>query len=159
MPGSQHDGGSDLVVPGLLVRIEGGQDVPDGKAQEHDVDDLADQADPGLVHRDRAPGGRVDDTQYRIVSALEAETATPRDDPDPDGYRRDFRSPFFGGTDGQVYRVLPQPPNQGLFNQNPNVRGLFGGGNTSRLPDRQLQEQQPRPRRFDPDYFWNNRMN
>jgi hypothetical protein len=93
------------------------------------------------------------------VSALEAETAAPLGDPDADGYRRDSRSPFFGGTDGQVYRVLPQTPNQGLFNQNPNVRGLFGGGNTSQLPDRQLQEQQPRPRRFDPDYFFNNRMN
>jgi membrane carboxypeptidase/penicillin-binding protein len=105
------------------------------------------------------PGGRVDDTQYRIVSALEAETAAPLGDPDADGYRRDPRSPFFGSTDGQIYRVMPQTPNQGLFNQNPNVRGLFGGGNTSQLPDRQLQEQQPRPRRFDPDYFFNNRMN
>ena len=102
--------------------------------------------------------GRIDDTQYRIVSELDAQTSYPRDDPyatdrpyyadrqdSPDGYR------YFGGPQGGVSRVAPQPsPYQ--------QRGLFGSW-TNEPADRQPQLQQQPQRRYDPDYFWHNRMN
>ena len=102
--------------------------------------------------------GRIDDTQYRIVSELDAQTSDPRDDPyatdrpyyadrqdSPDGYR------YFGGPQGGVSRVAPQPsPYQ--------QRGLFGSW-TNEPADRQPQLQQQPQRRYDPDYFWHNRMN
>jgi penicillin-binding protein 1A len=106
------------------------------------------------------PNGRVADAQYRIVSEAEAATAVQRDDPPydqqgyPDGYR------YFGGPQGQAYRVLPQQTQQPQQPSYPQRRGLFGSW-MSDEPDRQQQQQQQpqRQRRFDPDYFWNNRMN
>ena len=91
-------------------------------------------------------------------------TAIPSDDDigDRQGY------PYFGDN-RQPYQVAPQDPyynNRGFFTGGSN-RGLFGGffnrppdrpaAQPYDVPDRQTDWQ--RPRRFDPDYFWNNRTN
>jgi penicillin-binding protein 1A len=111
--------------------------------------------------------GRLDDTQYRIVSELDAQTRIEGDQygeqqyPDsyrsyysdrqqnPDGYYRYYGSPrgYYGST---------QSPYQQPYQQPQVHRGLFGNW-SSQPPDRQLQQPQ---RRIDPDYFWhNNRIN
>jgi membrane carboxypeptidase/penicillin-binding protein len=108
--------------------------------------------------------GRLDDTQYRIVSELDAqlriegdqygETQYP-DRQNPDGYY--YRS--YGGPRG-YYGSAPQSPYQQPYqqpNQQPQYgRGLFGSWSSP--PPPQPQPQQPQ-RRIDPDYFWHNRIN
>jgi hypothetical protein len=94
--------------------------------------------------------GRMDDTQYRIVSAEEVATSysTREDAPidQPPGF------PYYGNGQyggGQGNRGYPQP----AF---PNFRrGLFGSW-TNEEQDRQPQR---RDRRVDPDYFFWHRMN
>jgi penicillin-binding protein 1A len=92
--------------------------------------------------------GRLAETQYRLVSELEAETL--RDQTAVDVVPRQGRL---------TARVMPQPLQAP---QAQPYRGLFGGWWNDEVPDRQLQQPQQQPqrqRRFDPDYFWNNRMN
>jgi hypothetical protein len=114
--------------------------------------------------------GHVDDTQYRIVSEADAALRIEGDQygeqqyPDayrtyygdrqanPDGYSG-YR--YYGGPQGGVYRVPPPSPNQQPQYQQPQYgRGLFGSWSTQPPPP----PQQPQ-RRFDPDYFWHNRVN
>jgi penicillin-binding protein 1A len=107
--------------------------------------------------------GHMADTQYRIVSSLEAETEIqgdvqsddqvyydrPYDPYDPQRSRDGYQ--YYGGPRGPAYRVAPQAPTQPR-------RGLFGW-----FSDDSDRQQPPppdqRPRRFDPDYFWHQRMN
>jgi len=100
------------------------------------------------------PSGRVAETQYRLVSELEAETLRQTEmsfGERPEDY------PYAGRVQGPGgYRILPQQPQYNPPTQY--NRGLFGGWFTEE-PDRQLQQQQQRPRRLDPDYFWNHRTN
>ena len=115
------------------------------------------QGEGGITEAFRLdPQGRLDDTQYRIVSELEAETSVyQRDERQPDQYGYP-RSPYY--SYGQGPPNAPNNPPQsrgglfggGLFGG----RGLFGGW-TNEEPDRQPQ----RERRIDPDYFFHNRMN
>jgi penicillin-binding protein 1A len=118
------------------------------------------------------PRGQVDDTQYRIVSELDAGLRIEGDQYGeqqyPDGYRSYYgdrqANPdgyygyrYYGGPQGGAYRVAPQspyqqPPQSGYPQYN---RGLFGSWSSEPV-DRQAQQPQ---RRFDPDYFWHNRMN
>jgi membrane carboxypeptidase/penicillin-binding protein len=130
----------------------------------------------------RGADGQVDDTQYRIVSELDASTMYPRDDQPgeqqgyPYGQQQGY--PYNGNNGQQVYPGSPQNPYD-----NNRGRGLFGGlfDNPSEPPrapapapgrrapnqpaarqappDRQLDYQASPERRFDPDYFWNNRTN
>jgi membrane carboxypeptidase/penicillin-binding protein len=97
------------------------------------------------------PSGHVAETQYRLVSELEAETL--RQTEMPFGERPE-EYPFAGSVQGPGYRILPQQPQYNPPTQY--NRGLFGGW-FSDAPDRQLEQQ--RPRRLDPDYFWNHRTN
>jgi membrane carboxypeptidase/penicillin-binding protein len=93
--------------------------------------------------------GQVAETQYRLVSELEAETLR---DESIGGQPEDY--PFGGSVQGPVYRAMPPPQYNPPSQYN---RGLFGGW-FNEEPDRQLQQQQ-RQRRLDPDYFWNHRTN
>jgi len=126
----------------------------------------------------RSPDGRFDDTQYRIVSELDASTMYPRDD-DQQGY------PYGQGygQKGYPYGQQGYPSSNG---QAPNPyynrgRGLFSGWFDSspppppavapgaRMPTPPTARQTPQyrqpdyqsspERRADPDYFWNNRLN
>jgi penicillin-binding protein 1A len=135
----------------------------------------------------RGRNGQIDDTQYRIVSELDASTMYPRADEQqayPDGQQG---YPY--GQQGYPYgnngQGSPQGPyynnnynnNRGLFNGGPN-RGLFSGWfDDSRQPppappgarmppaarqappSRRYDYQVPPERRVDPDYYLNNRMN
>jgi membrane carboxypeptidase/penicillin-binding protein len=109
--------------------------------------------------------GRIDDTQYRIVSEADAglriEVDQYGEQQYPEGYRSAYgdrqANPdgygyrYFGGPQGGVSRVAPPSP----YQQQPQYgRGLFGSWSSQPPP----QPQQPQ-RRFDPDYFWHNRMN
>jgi hypothetical protein len=113
--------------------------------------------------------GHVDDTQYRIVSELDAQLRIEGDQYGeqqyPDSYRTyygDRQNPdgayyrYYGGPQG--YRVAPQSPyqQQAPYQQPPSYnRGLFGSWSST--PPSQAQ---PQPqRRIDPDYFWHNRIN
>jgi len=106
----------------------------------------------GITEAFRIDGqGRIDDTQYRIVSEGEAETSMlQRDDRPADQYGNPQSLPFFGNNQGAPYRAQPETPYYPSQN-----RGLFGGW-MNEEPDRQVRQ---RERRFDPDYFWHNRMN
>jgi membrane carboxypeptidase/penicillin-binding protein len=99
------------------------------------------------------PSGHVAETQYRLVSELEAETLRQTEmsfGERPEDY------PYAGSVQGPGgYRILPRPEYNPPTQYN---RGLFGGWFNDE-PDRQLQQQQQRPRRLDPDYFWNHRTN
>jgi hypothetical protein len=97
--------------------------------------------------------GQIDDTQYRIVSELDAQLRIEGDQygeqqypygdrQNPDGYY--YR--YYGGPQG--YRAAP-------YQQPQYNRGLFGSW-SSPPPERQPQQPQ---RRIDPDYFWHNRIN
>jgi hypothetical protein len=112
--------------------------------------------------------GQIDDTQYRIVSELDAQTSIIAgdqygDQQYPDSYRTyDRQNPdgsyyrYYGGPQG--YRVAPQSPyqQQAPYQQAPSYnRGLFGSWSSSPPPQPQPQPQ----RRIDPDYFWHNRIN
>jgi len=109
--------------------------------------------------------GHMDDTQYRIVSELDAGMRIEGDQygegqyPDayrsyygdrqanPDGY---YGYRYYGGPQGGLYRAAPpsyQPPQ---YN-----RGLFGSWSSQPPPQPQQQPQ----RRIDPDYFWHRRLN
>jgi membrane peptidoglycan carboxypeptidase len=133
----------------------------------------ATQRGPGTIIEAfrREPDGQVDDTQYRIVSELDASTMYPRDDDQQQGYPYGQQgNGYYGNNNGQPYQVVP--PNPYYNNGN---RGLFGGlfnnnpppppqprvpGQAVRPPsDRQYDNQGSTERRFDPDYFWNNRTN
>jgi penicillin-binding protein 1A len=123
--------------------------------------------------------GHLDDTQYRIVGEEEADSLRQRDYGDEASYgqqqyggypygqyqqyqygqypygqygRRGYpysNGPIAQGPPG--YRPEPQGPSQ-FF------RGLFGGW-MNEEQDRQREQPQPPQRRYDPDYFWHNRMN
>jgi membrane carboxypeptidase/penicillin-binding protein len=101
--------------------------------------------------------GRIDDTQYRIVSADEVETSSlyGRDDQAIDqppvypsyGYGNPYSGGQYGGP--QVYPRYPQQPGYPPYR-----RGLFGSW-TNEEPERPPQQ---RDRRVDPDYFFWHRM-
>jgi membrane peptidoglycan carboxypeptidase len=113
--------------------------------------------------------GQIDDTQYRIVSQLDAGVRIEGDQYGeqqyPDGYRTWYgdrqtygdrqASPdgygyrYYGGPQGGA-RAVPQQP----YQQPQYGRGLFGSWSSPPPPP----QQQPQ-RRFDPDYFWHNRVN
>jgi len=88
--------------------------------------------------------GRLDDTQYRIVSEYEVGTT---------GYEREGEAmdeppgfPYYGN--GQRYQAVPPPP---AYRRG----GLFGGwffDDSERAPP-------VRERRYDPDYYWSHRLN
>jgi penicillin-binding protein 1A len=114
--------------------------------------------------------GHIDDTQYRIVSELDAGTRIEGDQYGeqqyPDGYRSYYgdrqANPdgygyrYYGGPQGGAYRVAPPSPYQQSPNQQPQYgRGLFGSWSNQPPPQPQQQPQ----RRIDPDYFWHNRIN
>ncbi|HEU5274385.1 MAG TPA: transglycosylase domain-containing protein [Xanthobacteraceae bacterium] len=90
--------------------------------------------------------GRLDDTQYRIVSEYEVGTT---------GYEREGEAmdeppgfPYYGN--GQRYQAVPQSPAYPSYR-----RGLFGGwffDDSERAPPM-------RERRYDPDYYWSHRLN
>jgi membrane carboxypeptidase/penicillin-binding protein len=134
---------------------------------------LAGRGEGGITEAFRVdPSGRIDDTQYRIVSELEAETAyVQRDDQYdqqgypgyPGGYQAGY--PYYGSNRGEPYRAPPNPfP---FFGRG----GLFGSFNRDdydrqqqyqqqQQQQLQQQQQQQRQRRYDPDYLWHNdRMN
>jgi len=147
------------------------------------------QRGPGTITEAfrRDADGQVDDTQYRIVSELDASTMYPRDDEpgDQPGYAN--RQPGYPyGQPGNSYYGNNGPPQ--VVPQNPyynNNRGLFGNwfgnppapppapppvrpGQSARvparppdrpLPDRQRDYQASPERRFDSDNLWNNRTN
>src|SRR5262249_13185094 len=119
----------------------------------------------------RADGrGHVDDTQYRIVSELDAGLRIENDQDGeqqyPDGYRSYYgdrqANPdgYYGyryrsAPQGGAYRPAPQSPYYQQPYQQPRYnRGLFGSWSSEPAP----QPQQPQ-RRIDPDYFWHNRIN
>jgi membrane carboxypeptidase/penicillin-binding protein len=120
--------------------------------------------------------GHVDDTQYRIVSELDAGLRIEGDQYGeqqyPDGYRTWYSDRqgtgdgyyrqanpdgyqgyrYYGGPQGGAYRTAPPPSQQ--YQQPQYGRGLFGWS-TQPPP-----QQQPQPqRRIDPDYFWQRRFN
>jgi membrane peptidoglycan carboxypeptidase len=109
--------------------------------------------------------GRLDDTQYRIVSELDAQLriegdqygeqqypgSTYGDRQNPDGYY--YR--YYGGPRGGSYGSAPPSPYQQPYQQPQYNRGLFGSW-TSPPPERPPPQPQ---RRIDPDYFWHNRIN
>jgi membrane peptidoglycan carboxypeptidase len=115
--------------------------------------------------------GRIDDTQYRIVSQSEAETAmVSRDDPDQQGNpQQGFQTGYPYGQptyNNGAYRGQPQAPSNPFFGHG----GLFGSwANDEQERQQQYQQQlqqqqqqqqlQQQRRRVDPDYFWNNRTN
>jgi membrane peptidoglycan carboxypeptidase len=144
------------------------------------------QRGPGTITEAfrRDADGQVDDTQYRIVSELDASTMNPGGDDQQgypygqqgNGYYGNNGQPYYNNN-GQPYQVVPQNP----YYNNSN-RGLFGGwfNNNNAPPPPQVRvpgqaapvrpaERMPpaRPydnqgsteRRYDPDYFWNNRTN
>ncbi|HLH90007.1 MAG TPA: transglycosylase domain-containing protein [Xanthobacteraceae bacterium] len=128
----------------------------------------------------RDPDGQVDDTQYRIVSELDASTTYPRDDDQQQGYPYGQQGNGYYGNNGQPYYNNGQPYQPNPYYNNGN-RGLFGGwfnndpppppqqpprvpGQANRAPVRPVPErpydyQGSTERRYDPDYFWNNRTN
>ncbi len=125
---------------------------------------LASRGEGGITEAFRLdPNGRLDDTQYRIVSALEAETASLDrvDQGGDEGYppgQQGFRPgyPYYGQAQ------QPQQPS-GLFGRG-GLFGSFGRWSNDDRYQQQYQQQQPQQsqqpqRRFDPDYFWHNRMN
>jgi membrane peptidoglycan carboxypeptidase len=143
------------------------------------------QRGPGTITEAfrRDADGQVDDTQYRIVSELDASTTYPRDD-DQQGYPYGQQgNNGYYGNNGQPYYNNNGQPRQVVPQQNPYYsngnRGLFGGwfnnnpppppqprvpGQADRAPvrppaARQYDYQGSTERRFDPDYFWNNRTN
>jgi membrane carboxypeptidase/penicillin-binding protein len=93
--------------------------------------------------------GRVTDTQYRIVGAAEADNVRYRDivSGEQEGVARRYpyvsNAPAAPAPTPPTYRSEPQ---QNQFN-------LFGGWMNEESDRRERQ------RRFDPDYFWNNRTN
>jgi hypothetical protein len=107
--------------------------------------------------------GRLDDTQYRIVSELDAQQRIEGDQygeqqytygdrqQNPDGYS--YR--YYGGPRGGYYGSTPQSPYQQPYQQPQYNRGLFGSW-SSPPPERPPPQPQ---RRIDPDYFWHNRIN
>jgi hypothetical protein len=106
--------------------------------------------------------GRLDDTQYRIVSELDAQARIEGDQYGEQQYPSSYYSDRQQNPDGYYYRYYGSP--RGYYGatppspyQQPQVhRGLFGSW-SSQPPDRQPQQPQ---RRIDPDYFWhNNRIN
>jgi membrane peptidoglycan carboxypeptidase len=123
--------------------------------------------------------GQIDDTQYRIVSELDAGLRIEGDQygeqqyPDgyrsytysdrqatPDGYYSNGNGTvyrYYGGPQGGVYRqVPPSPYQQPQQPQQPQYgRGLFGSWSSQPPQQPQAQPQ----RRVDPDYFWQRRMN
>ncbi len=119
--------------------------------------------------------GQIDDTQYRIVSELDAQTRIEGDQYGEQQYPDPYRSYYYDrqNPDGSYYRyyggprgytgAAPQSPYQqpsypqGYQQQYPQ-RGLFGFW-SSPPPERQAQQPQAPQRRVDPDYFWHNRMN
>ncbi len=136
------------------------------------------QRGPGTITEAfrRSADGQVDDTQYRIVSELDASTMYPRDDQPVDQQGYPYGQQPYYGNNGQPYQVAPQTP---YYNRG---RGLFGGwfDNSSeppraaapgaRVPNQPAERQappqrqydyqsSPEQRRYDPDYFWNNRTN
>ena len=123
---------------------------------------LAGRSEGGITEAFRLdPNGRLDDTQYRIVSSLEAETASVErvDQGGEDGYPQQggFRPgyPYYGQQQQQ------QPQQNGPFFGRGGLFGSFGRwSNDDRYQQQQPQQQPQQPqRRFDPDYFWHNRMN
>ena len=140
------------------------------------------QRGPGIITEAfrRAADGQVDDTQYRIVSELDASTMYPSDDQpgDQQGYPNGqpgypYGNPYYGNN-GQPYQVVPQNPyynnNRGLFsnwfNNSPAPPPVPGQSDRAPArpvdrpaPDRQYDYQGSAERRFDPDYFWHNRTN
>src|SRR5262249_26875137 len=111
--------------------------------------------------------GRIDDTQYRIVSeadaALRIETDQYGEQQYPEGYRsytytdRQANPDGYYGNHG-TYRQSPyQQQPQPQYQQQPQYggRGLFGSWSSQPPPQPQQQPQ----RRFDPDYIWHNRVN
>jgi membrane carboxypeptidase/penicillin-binding protein len=134
---------------------------------------LATRSEGGITEAFRLDGnGRLDDTQYRIVSSLEAETAsTDRlEQPGEDGYPpQGFRPgyPYYGNGQqqyGQTYQGAPQQQPGGFFGNRGGLFGSFGRWSNDDRYQQQYQQQQQQPqqqpqRRFDPDYFWHNRMN
>lgn len=102
------------------------------------------------------PDGQIDDTQYNIVSQMEATAL--RDD---DGqYGEDtFTRGFFLFGNGPLTpvpygRVIPEGPIQsdrGIFG---NLPSIFGGQPRARQYD--VPEAPPRLRRIDPNYRWKN---
>jgi penicillin-binding protein 1A len=108
--------------------------------------------------------GRLDDTQYRIVSEADAQLRIEGDQYGetqyPDSYRSaygDRQNPdgyyyrYYGGPRGGAYGATPQSP----YQQPQYNRGLFGSWSSQPPPQPQPQPQ----RRIDPDYFWHNRIN
>jgi membrane carboxypeptidase/penicillin-binding protein len=105
--------------------------------------------------------GQVDDTQYRIVSELDAQMQGDQygDQQYPDSYRSyygDRQNPDgyyrYYGTPRGYYQSAPSPYQQ-PYQQPSYNRGLFGSWSSPPPP-------QPQPqRRIDPDYFWHNRIN
>jgi len=123
---------------------------------------LATRSEGGITEAFRLdPSGRLDDTQYRIVSSLEAETmsADRVEVQGEDGY------PQQGFRPGYPYYGQQQQPQAQQTNPFFGRGGLFGSfgrwSNDDRYPQQYQQQQQPQQpqRRFDPDYFWHNRMN
>jgi penicillin-binding protein 1A len=143
-----------------------------------------DQRGPGTIIEAfrRSADGRFDDTQYRIVSELDASTMYPRSDEPSDQagypYGQQQGYPYGQPQDNrQYYGNNGQPPNP-YYNRG---RGLFSGWFDSspqpapvpapgarvlpppsarQAPPDRLRDYQSSPeRRYDPDYFWNNRMN
>jgi membrane carboxypeptidase/penicillin-binding protein len=133
----------------------------------------------------RGPGGQIDDTQYRIVSEVDAGTMYPRDDEQQgypngqQGYPYGQQGPYYGNN-GQVYQGSPQNPyynnnrggsNRGLFSNwfddarqpppsaPPGARGPNSPPARQAPPGRPYDYQASPERRVDPDYYWNNRMN
>src|SRR5262249_16983852 len=105
----------------------------------------------------------MDDTQYRIVSELDAGTRIEGDQYGEQQYPEGYRSYYYtdrqanpDGYSGSRYYGSPQyraaPPS--TYQQPQYGRGLFGSWSSQPTS----QSQQPQ-RRFDPDYFWHNRIN
>ena len=127
------------------------------------------QGGPGTITEAfRTDGrGQLDDTQYRIVSELDAQLRIEGDQYGeqqyPDSYRTyyDRQNPdgyyyrYYGGPRGGYYGSAPQSPYQQPYQQPQHNRGLFGSWSSE-----PAERPQPQPqRRFDPDVFWRNRIN
>jgi membrane peptidoglycan carboxypeptidase len=143
------------------------------------------QGGPGTITEAlrRDADGRIEDTQYRIVSQLEVGTYAPNDDGmsgDREGYYAGQQGypygqpsgqPGYYGGNSQPYPQQPPPSNnRGLFSgwfsrppdpapARPQPQDRAPDRHVVHVPDQQTDSQQSPERRFDPDYFWNNRLN